>query len=490
MSVLVTDYDQDSTERKWQRIWEQERCFEVEQQPSRPKFYCLEMLPYPSGRIHMGHVRNYAIGDAVARFRMMRGYAVLHPMGWDSFGLPAENAAIQRKRHPRDWTEANIADMRGQLKRMGFAYAWSREIASHRPEYYRWNQWLFIRMFERGLAYRSRRPVNWCPSCRTVLANEQVEEDKCWRCGSGVVQKELPQWFFRTSRYADELLEDLDRLDGWPARVLAMQRNWIGRSDGAMIDFPLEDASERLKVFTTRLDTIHGATFLALSPDHPQMKTILKGSPRAETVEKYLEESRRLLVSEKLNPDRGKNGVFTGKFAVNPFTQEKIPIWVADFVLMGYGTGAIMGVPAHDERDHEFATRYRLPIRRVIVASDGGPPPLPFTDPDGRTIDSGEFSGLACDEARRMMLAHAERSGFGEASVQYRLRDWGISRQRYWGTPIPMLYCDGCGIVPVDLSDLPVVLPDDVDLTGRGGSPLQNSAEFTQASCPRCGGLA
>jgi leucyl-tRNA synthetase len=491
----VTDYDHDSIERKWQRIWEEKLAFETPDVPPEPRFYCLEMLPYPSGRLHMGHVRNYAIGDAVARYQLMRGMHVMHPMGWDSFGLPAENAAIQRGLHPKEWTESNISDMRAQLKRMGFAYAWSREIAAHRPDYYRWNQWIFNRMFERGLAYRSLRRVNWCPQCATVLANEQVEQGVCWRCGTLVIQKDLEQWFLRISAYAEELLRDLDSMSGWPERVVTMQRNWIGRSEGALISFAIDGdpAGASLRVFTTRLDTIYGATFLALSPDHPALGTLMAGAAPSDRarVDAFLQEQKRAPVGERLSAEREKEGVFTGRMAVNPFNGERVPIWVANFILMEYGTGAIMAVPGHDARDHEFATRYGLPVRRVIEpTTPGDDPALPFVSDDGRTVDSGPFSGLDCAEARRRMLAHAVSGGFGEGSVQFRLKDWGISRQRYWGTPIPILYCERCGTLPVPDSDLPVLLPEDVTFTGQGGSPLASSPTFLSAACPRCGGTA
>ena len=488
----MADYNPASLEPKWQKIWDEAGCFEPPDLPTGPAFYCLEMLPYPSGRIHMGHVRNYSIGDVVARFKTMRGFQVMHPMGWDSFGLPAENAAIERGMHPRVWTESNIADMRSQLRKMGFAYAWSREIASHRPDYYRWNQWFFIRMFERGLAYRSLRRVNWCPKCATVLANEQVEAGACWRCGTIVVQKDLDQWFFRISSYADELLADLDRMPGWPEKVLTMQRNWIGRSEGAFVDFPIVPAggTSPIRVFTTRIDTIFGATFIALAPGHPSLPELLSTSPARKEVESFLEVEKQTLPgprSERLTTEREKAGVFTGRHAINPFTGKEIPIWVANFVLMEYGTGAIMAVPAHDERDFEFATRYRLPIVPVIAPEGGDAPALPFTTDDGRTVDSGRFSGLPCAEARKVMTRFAAEGRFGEGSTQYRLKDWGISRQRYWGTPIPMVHCRSCGIVPVALEDLPVVLPDDVKLTGTGGSPLESSASFVDVSCPKCG---
>ncbi|HKY32604.1 MAG TPA: leucine--tRNA ligase [Candidatus Polarisedimenticolia bacterium] len=486
----MTDFDHSSIETKWQRIWEEQRAFRAPDRPEGPRFYCLEMLPYPSGRIHMGHVRNYAIGDAVARYQLMKGRHLMHPMGWDSFGLPAENAAIQRGLHPREWTESNIADMREQLRRMGFAYDWSREIASHRPEYYRWNQWFFIQMHQRGLAYRSLRRVNWCPQCETVLANEQVESGACWRCKSLVVQKDLEQWFLRTSRYAEELLADLDTMGGWPERVLAMQRNWIGRSEGAFVDFAVEGGGPPLRVFTTRIDTIYGATFLALSPDHPALAELLEGSAARGGVEAFLHAQKQAPVGEKLSAEREKEGVFTGRHAVNPFSLERVPIWVANFIVMDYGTGAIMAVPAHDERDFEFATRYGLAVRTVIAPADGSSPAPPFTSEEGRTVESGPFSGLSCAQARKAMTEHARRLGFGEGSVQFRLKDWGISRQRYWGTPIPMVYCARCGVQPVPESELPVVLPTDVTFAGKGGNPLAGSASFVKARCPACGGEA
>jgi leucyl-tRNA synthetase len=475
----MADYNPGSIEPKWQRIWDEKRSFAAPDLPDGRGFYCLEMLPYPSGRIHMGHVRNYSIGDVVARFKKMRGLQVMHPMGWDSFGMPAENAAIQRGLHPREWTESNIVDMRTQLKKMGFAYDWSREIASHRPDYYRWNQWLFIRMFERGLAYRSLRLVNWCPQCATVLANEQVEQGACWRCGTPVVQKSLDQWFFRISRYADELLADLDRMPGWPEKVLTMQRNWIGRSEGAFVDFRIAEQPEAdpIRVFTTRIDTIFGATFLALAPGHPVVRSLLEASEGRAAAEAFIAAERAVPVGERLSAEREKTGVTTGRHAVNPFTGEKIPIWIANFVLMEYGTGAIMGVPGHDERDAEFAGRYGLPS-------------VPVIDAEGRTIDSGRFSGLPCERARGVMTQWAKDNGFGEASVQFRLKDWGISRQRYWGTPIPMIHCAGCGIVPVPDADLPVLLPDDVSITGAGGSPLESSPSFVSTTCPKCGSPA
>jgi leucyl-tRNA synthetase len=492
----VNDYDFQSIESRWQRIWEEEKTFSVDNHPDpdRPEFYCLEMLPYPSGRLHMGHVRNYTIGDAVARYKMARGFKVLHPMGWDSFGLPAENAAIQRGVHPRIWTEQNISQMREQLRRLGYSYDWSREIAAHRPEFYRWNQWFFLRMLERNLAYRANRWVNWCPRCQTVLANEQVEGGVCWRCESRVTRRALEQWFLRITAYAEELDADLASLTGWPERVRQMQRNWIGRSDGALVKFEIVDAAgvEPLEIFTTRLDTIHGATFVVLAPEHPAVARLAAGSPEERSVADFVARMmERTVVLLDAQPDR-KEGVFTGRHARNPYTGETIPIWIGNFVLMEYGTGAIMAVPGNDDRDHEFALRYRLPIRRVVRPADGpapGPGDPVFTEP-GILIDSGPCTGMTSATAFQEMIRAGEERGHAQRAVQYRLRDWGISRQRYWGTPIPVIHCKGCGIVPVPDADLPVLLPDDVELTGEGASPLVRSASFQRAGCPKCGSPA
>jgi len=485
----------DALERRWQERWRVARAFAAPERPSGRKFYCLEMLPYPSGRLHMGHVRNYAIGDAVARFRRMRGDQVLHPMGWDSFGMPAENAAIQRGIHPARWTGDNIAYMGEQLRRLGFSYDWDREIAAHRPDFYRWNQWLFLRMLERGLAYRSRREVNWCDSCRTVLANEQVEGGRCWRCDSVVGRRDLDQWFLRLSAYSEALLADLDRLPGWPEAVRLIQQNWIGRSDGAIVRFTLQGGDGHLEVFTTRLDTIRGATFCVVAPEHPLLEAIAPGSAAAASLEAL--RARMRAARESARPGgvvAEKEGVDTGLRVRNPFGGESLPVWAGNFVLMGYGTGAIMAVPAHDERDYEFAIRHGLPIRTVIVKTPGAtpvdPPPAAMTD-DGVLVRSGAYDGLASERARAAMRAAGEAGGFARASVQYRLLDWGISRQRYWGTPIPVIHCGGsCGTVAVPDADLPVLLPEDVPLTGTGGSPLAQTEAFVRTTCPRCGGPA
>jgi len=447
------------------------------------------MLPYPSGSLHIGHLRNYAIGDALARYMWMRGYNVLHPMGWDAFGLPAENAAIKNGRHPYEWTLSNIAEMKRQHRRMGFSYDWDLEITTCEPEYYRWNQWFFLKMLERGLAYRKNALVNWCPECGTVLANEQVVDGCCWRHETTPVeQRSLEQWFLKITAYADELLRAIDeKLEGhWPDRVLSMQRNWIGRSEGSEIDFKLENTGEPIRVFTTRVDTIYGATCVILAPEHPVAAKLLDEAGRARA--KQMIDSR----ASKGPGDIEKDGHFTGHYAINPYSGEKVPIWIGNFVLMGYGTGAIMAVPAHDERDFEFCKTYGIPIHPVIRPVDSvldENPKTAFTD-DGVVEHSGDFSGLSSAEARGRMNQKAEREGFGKAAVTYRIKDWGISRQRYWGTPIPVIHCPKCGVVPVPEKDLPVILPVDVQLTGKGRSPLADVASFVNVKCPKCGGDA
>jgi leucyl-tRNA synthetase len=492
-------YDAQAIESKWSARWQGDASlYAAEANSTKPKYYVLEMLPYPSGALHMGHVRNYAIGDALARYMWMNGYNVLHPMGWDSFGLPAENAAISNNTPPREWTLRNIASMKAQMKRLGFAYDWSREVTTCLPEYYRWNQWFFLKLYERRLAYRKKSKVNWCPKCATVLANEQVVGGCCWRHEDTVVgQRELEQWFLRTTQYADELLRDLDKLDGWPEKVRTMQRNWIGRSEGTLVDFKLDGpggpAGSTITVFTTRVDTVYGATSLQLAPQHPLVGdfTSIDADLRIK-VDQMIAEQRKAKESGDMG-EIEKHGVNTGRFAINPFNGEKLPIWVANYVLMDYGTGAIGSVPAHDERDFEFAKKYGTEIREVIVpaeAGEGARSTRPFTTHDGILVNSGEFTGLGCDDAIREMSAYAEKNGFGKATVTYRLKDWGISRQRYWGTPIPMLYCDKDGIVPVPEKDLPVILPENVDITLTGGSPLGRVPEFVNAICPKCGGPA
>jgi leucyl-tRNA synthetase len=488
-------YDFETIETKWQKRWSDARVFEVGEDPKKPKYYCLEMLPYPSGKVHMGHVRNYSIVDVVARFKAMRGFNVLHPIGWDALGLPAENAALNHGAHPEAWTRSNISHMKEQLNRMGFSYAWEREIASCDPSYYRWNQWFFVKMWKKGLAYRKKSAVNWCPGCMTVLANEQVLEGKCWRCDSEVVERDLEQWFLKTTAYAEELLSGMEQIDRWPERVLTMQRNWIGKSEGAEVDFPLEPSEsgreeEPIRIFTTRIDTIYGASFVVLAPEHPLAATYAAANPElAVYIDKAKAEAREARRSGELD----KTGMFTGRHAVNPFTKEKVPIWISSFVLMEYGTGAIMAVPAHDQRDFEFARKFDLPIPVVIQPSDAelrsGTLEAAFSE-YGTLVESGEFTGLPCREAIAAMTRYAEEGGFGKKTVTYRLRDWGISRQRYWGTPIPMIYCDGCGVVPVPEEDLPVVLPELVEITGKGESPLQSMPEFVNTRCPSCGGDA
>jgi leucyl-tRNA synthetase len=483
-------YDPQAVEAKWQARWEASNAFAARAEPGVPAYYVLEMFPYPSGRIHMGHVRNYTIGDVIARQHRMRGERVLHPMGWDAFGLPAENAAIQHGAHPAHWTRENIAHMRRQLRRLGFSYDWDREIATCDPAYYRWEQVFFLRMLERGLAYRRRALVNWCPHCATVLANEQVEDGRCWRCEAPVEERELEQWFLRITAYAEELLRDLDRLRGWPERVVTMQRNWIGRSDGAEIRFPLEGAAGDVRVFTTRPDTLFGVTFMSLAVEHPLVDRLIAGRPSEAAVRAFVARTRRTPRAERT---LGKEGVFTGAYCTHPLTGARVPIWVANFVLMEYGTGAVMAVPAHDQRDFEFARTYGLPVK--IVIQPEGEPLDPATlsaawEGPGRLVDSGEFTGLASDEAKRRITAALAARGQGGTSVSYRLRDWGISRQRYWGAPIPVVYCDRDGIVPVPEEALPVVLPEDVTFTGTGGSPLAAHAAFVHTRCPRCGGAA
>jgi leucyl-tRNA synthetase len=487
-------YPFQSIEPKWQQHWEAEHIFQVYEKPEQPKFYLLEMLPYPSGRIHMGHVRNYSIGDVLARFLMMRGYNVLHPMGWDAFGLPAENAAIENRIHPAKWTLANIAEMKAQLKRMGFSYDWTREITSCDPDYYRWNQWIFLQMWERGLAYRKHSLVNWCDSCLTVLANEQVEDGVCWRCATPVTQKELEQWFLRITAYAEELLEGCDRIAaGWPERVLTMQRHWIGRSSGVEVDFPVVDCGEPIRIFTTRQDTLYGATFVVLAPEHPMVRELVAGRPEEAAVQSFVEQTGRMDRIARTSAATEKLGVFTGRYALNPLTQERIPVWIANFVLMDYGTGAIMAVPAHDQRDFEFATKYQLPIRVVIQPPDqalaAGGLPQAYTD-EGIMVHSGPFSGLYSVEGRERVAEHVEKQSFGSRTINFRIKDWGISRQRYWGTPIPMIHCAKCGVVPVPYEELPVVLPLELQFEYGARSPLAAAPSFYEVSCPRCQGPA
>jgi len=499
---MAPRYEPRPLEVKWQKIWEERGLFKAPDDPARSKYYVLEMFPYPSGRIHMGHVRNYTIGDVVARYKRMRGFNVLHPMGWDAFGLPAENAAMARGLHPAAWTYDNIEYMRRQLKELGYSYDWRRELATCDPDYYRWEQLVFIEMFRRGLAYKKEAPVNWCPKCRTVLANEQVEEGLCWRCDSPVHLKELNQWFFKITAYAEELLADLDHLTHWPERVLTMQRHWIGKSPGAEIYFPLAQGAqvaqgaqgnEALTVFTTRADTLFGATFMSLAPEHPLALSLAQGTGQEEAVGNFVEYWRTQNRSRGFLEEVTKEGVFTGSFCVNPVTGGQMPIYVANFVLMEYGSGAVMAVPAHDQRDFEFAKKYDLPIKVVIQPPGAELKAGDLTqayEGDGVLADSGQFSGMASAQAKEAIAAFLEEKGRGKAAVHFRLRDWLISRQRYWGAPIPIIYCEGCGLAPVPENDLPVVLPLDVSITGEGGSPLAQLPSFFEVACPICGGPA
>jgi leucyl-tRNA synthetase len=498
--TAASGYDPQKVEDKWQKRWAEARVFETEVDPGKPKYYVLEMLPYPSGTLHMGHMRNYTIGDVVARVKRMRGFNVLHPMGWDAFGLPAENAAIKNKTHPRTWTNNNIAEFQRVLRRFGFSYDWRREISTCEPEYYRWNQWFFLRMLEKGLAYRKKSRVNWCPKCQTVLANEQVVNGGfCWRHEDTRVEtREIEQWFLKTTAYSDQLLDDLKQLEGgWPERVILMQQNWIGKSQGAKVKFAVAGAAGAgpIEIFTTRIDTIYGATAIILASGHPLANKLLEGSPTRAEAEPKLAKMRQTSVKTEDLATLEKEGFFTGRYAVNPFNEEKIPIWVGNFVLMEYGTGAIMAVPAHDQRDLEFCQKYELPVRVVVQPLEGE---LAADKMDtafdehmqGKLVNSGPFNGLSPVEAIAKMAAFAEQKGFGKAETIYRLRDWGISRQRYWGTPIPVIYCPKDGMVPVPDKDLPVLLPSNPKLTGEGESPLASTPEFVNTTCPKCGGQA
>ncbi len=488
-------YDPAAIEPKWQQRWAADPSLYAADavDSGKPKYYVLEMLPYPSGKLHMGHVRNYAIGDALARQMWMRGYNVLHPMGWDAFGLPAENAAIKNNTPPREWTLSNIAAMKQQFERLGIGFDWSREVTTCMPDYYRWNQWFFLRMYERGLAYRKKSKVNWCPECATVLANEQVVDGRCWRHEDTIVeQRDLVQWFFRITAYAQELLDGLDTLEGWPEKVRTMQRNWIGRSEGTEVDFAVENRSEKIRVFTTRVDTIFGATSVQLAPEHPLVIALAAvDSGLKAQVAQLLEEQKKAREAGDVG-EIEKHGIPTGRFAINPYNGELVPIWVANYVLLEYGTGAIMSVPGHDERDFEFAKKYGIAIRRVIVPADPNAEEteLPFLSEDGVLVNSGEFNGLPCSQAQEELQKVAAAKGFGEGTITFRLRDWGISRQRYWGTPIPMIHCERDGIVPVPDDQLPVILPEQIEITQQGGSPLARLPEFVNVTCPKCGGPA
>jgi leucyl-tRNA synthetase len=500
-------YFPEQIETKWQQRWNHGAAFEVKEDDPRERFYALEMLPYPSGFLHMGHVRNYAIGDALAWFKRLQGFNVMHPIGWDSFGQPAEQAAIKRGVNPRDWTEDNIKHMRGQLQRLGISYDWSREIAAHRPDYYKWDQWFFLKMYERGLAYKKVSQVNWCPKEETVLSNEQSSGGICWRCGTPVEKRDLEQWFLRITDYAEQLVADIKQIEaGWPEKVLKRQSDWVGRSEGAYIDFAVKDSDKKIRVFTTRIDTIFGATAIVLSAEHPLLPELLKDSALKSDVEAFAAKIKNeKAIQTDQTAEVEKEGLNTGVIAINPFSGETLPVWVANYVLIEYGTGAVMSVPGHDERDFEFAQKYSLPIRQVIapvthgqlqsepVATTAGDSSAEmkhsFTD-YGVLINSGEWGGKTSEEAIAEMAAHAREKGFGEAAVTYRIRDWGVSRQRFWGAPVPIVYCDKCGTVPVPYDQLPVVLPPTADFTGTGESPLAGVPEFVNTTCPNCDGPA
>lgn len=488
-------YDFQRIEKKWQQYWEEHGTFHVDTDETKEKFYCLEMFPYPSGALHMGHLRNYSIGDMLSRFLWMNGYNVLHPMGFDSFGMPAENAAIKYNVHPHKWTWDNIEHMTEQLKRMGCSYDWRRRVETCNPDYYKWTQWIFLKFLEKGLAYRSKAPVNWCESCQTVLANEQVINDgHCWRCGTPVVKRNLEQWFLRITDYAQELLDCLDDLEGWPERVRIMQRNWIGRSEGARLSFKVEGMDYELETFTTRFDTIYGVTFIALAAEHPLVKEILETSDRKEELSAFVSRCIRQSEIERTAVGGEKEGIFTGLYGINPVNGERAPIWIANYILMDYGTGAIMGVPAHDQRDFEFARKYDIPVRVVIQPSsgevlDGDTMDQSFED-KGITVNSGSFDGTPTSEAIQKMIDWGCEQGYCSKEINFRLRDWLISRQRYWGAPIPVVYCEKCGVVPVKEEDLPVVLPTDVQFKEGGSSPLAECDEWLNTTCPLCGGPA
>ena len=467
-------YNFSEIEKKWQKTWNEEKAFKTKETGDKEKYYILEMFPYPSGKIHMGHVRNYSIGDVVARFLMMKGYDVLHPMGWDSFGLPAENAAINHGIHPNKWTLENIEEMKEQLNLLGLSYDWDREVATCLPEYYKWTQHIFLKFLEKGLAYKKKYFVNWCPSCETVLANEQVVQGQCERCDSVVTKKDLDQWYLKITDYAEELLADIDKLDGWPEKVKTMQKNWIGKSTGAEVDFEIEGYDKKLKIYTTRPDTIYGVTYMVLAPEHPYVKELIAGTSQEAEVKSFVDRVHLLTEMERTASDSEKEGVFTGRYAINPLNGQQIPIYVANYVLVDYGTGAIMAVPAHDERDMEFAKKYNLEIKSVITE-------------DGMMENSEEFDGMTAKEGFEKIADKLEDMGIGTRTTNFRLRDWLISRQRYWGCPIPVIYCDDCGVVPVKEENLPVLLPTDVEFTGKGESPLKTSKTFMTAACPNCG---
>lgn len=484
------NYNFSEIEKKWQKKWEDDGCFKVTEDSSKPKYYALEMFPYPSGNLHMGHVRNYSIGDVVARFKKMNGYNVLHPMGYDSFGLPAENAAIKHGAKPKEWTLKNIETMTSQLKSMGISYDWDRQVATCMPDYYKWTQWMFLQLYKKGLAYKKKQYVNWCPSCQTVLANEQVVNGKCERCKSLVGKKDLEQWFFKITDYAERLLKDIDKLEGWPEKVKAMQTNWIGKSTGATVDFKMDGTDKTLTVYTTRPDTLYGATFMVMAPESPLTEEIISGSETEAECRAFIEKVQHTDEITRTSADVEKEGVFTGRYVINPLTGRKIPLYLANYVILDYGTGVVMAVPAHDKRDFDFAKKYNLPVQVVITPDgkdiDGSQLTEPF-EAEGIMVNSGEFTGMNNKDALKAIIKHLEDKKIGGAKTNYKLRDWLISRQRYWGAPIPIVYCDDCGAVPVPESDLPVMLPEDVEFTGLGKSPLATSKTFMNTKCPKCG---
>ncbi len=483
----MNPYEPNSIEAKWQAYWEEHKTFKVKRDFSKEKFYLLEMFPYPSGRIHMGHVRNYTIGDSLARFKRMKGLNVIHPLGWDAFGMPAENAAIKNNTHPAQWTFENIRTMRNQIKALGLSYDWDREVATCHPGYYKWNQWLFLKFLEKGLAYRKNSTINWCAECNTVLANEQVVDGCCWRCDNEVLQKQQEGWFFKITDYADRLLAGCKTLSGkWPEKVLTMQINWVGKSFGAEVDFKIQQTDEVIKVFTTRPDTLYGAMFMVLAPEHPLTQKLSRGTEQEKAIDTFIQKVKK---QDNIARTSEKEGLFTGAYAVNPLTGESIPVWTANFVLMGYGTGAIMSVPAHDQRDLDFARKYKLPIRVVIQPATGSVDAntmVKALTSEGAMVHSGTFDGLVGQDARRKVCEFLEKKGIGKATINYRLRDWGVSRQRYWGTPIPVIHCSNCGIVPVPEDQLPIELPLDAQLGEKGQSPLHNLESFYKTSCPKC----
>lgn len=483
-------YDFSKIESKWQKRWEESKAFKVTEDESKEKYYVLEMFPYPSGKLHMGHVRNYSIGDVIARFKKMNGFNVLHPMGYDAFGLPAENAAIKHNVEPAEWTWSNIAEMNRQLRELGLSYDWDREVATAHPNYYRWMQWIFVQFYKKGLAYKKESEVNWCPSCQTVLANEQVVDGLCERCGSPVGKKSLSQWYFKITDYAERLLSNLDKLEGWPEKVKTMQRNWIGKSNGTEVTFGIKDSEETLTVFTTRVDTIYGTTFMVLAPEYPSVLSMVEGTEYEAPVKEYIDRCAHMSEIDRTSTSNEKTGVFIGKYAVNPFSGAEMPIYISDYVLMGYGTGAVMGVPAHDQRDFDFAKKFGIDIIPVIDPQDPEVDINNLTEAcaaEGVVVNSGEFNGMNNKEAIEKIAHVAEERGIGRKTINYRLRDWLVSRQRYWGTPIPMIYCDDCGWVPEKEENLPVMLPTDVEFTGKGESPIVTSKTFVDTVCPVCG---